>query len=459
VVDLVIWGNEHECIPSLQESLVGTYRILQPGSSVACSLSKTESNYCPKQMMYFEIKERKFRMKSLPFIQIRQFIYDEISLKDYKDLSNASSNPKVDEMIKEVLRQKVISMITEARSGLSPLLTEEEEQVLANSEIGIPKFKIQDREKVLIRLRVDYEGFNAINHQRFGSQFIGQVANPGEILLLVKKRKEIIRTPGDSTRITTAQGELRQLLAEGADEEDAINRIRIEDLVNETLSNSKYSLSLLAESEMAQALDDYIIKKLPNAIQDLVIDSLERVQHLLAKDTAISDKHSIVKATETVKSSQISQEELQKAKTTKRNEAASSSSSSSSSAVVPAATAGRGKASSTSSAAAKKGGKKAPAASVFIDLDEDLDDEISIPEKPKAKPRGRAAVASSKKKAVNEDDFDDDEMDIDHPPSPPKSASGRRPARAAAKVHFWFSLLFSLFFTFRLSYTGKEDLC
>jgi hypothetical protein len=327
-------------------------------------------------------------------------------------------------------------MITEARSALSPLPTEEEDQALASSEIGIPKFKIIDREKVLIRLRVDYEGFNAINHQRFGSQFIGQVANPGEILLLVKKRKEVIRGPGDPMKVTTAQGELRQLLAEGADEEDAINRIRIEDLVNETLSNSKYSLSLLAESEMAQALDDYIIKKLPNAIQDLVIDSLERVQHLLAKDTAIADKHSIVKATETVKSSQISQEELQKAKTTKRNEAAAASaasSSSSSSSAVPAS--GRGKA---TSAAAKKGGKKT-ASSAFIDLDEDLDDEISIPEKPKAKPRGRATA--TKKTAKQDDDFDDDEMDIDRPPSPPKVTSGRRPARVAATkvIVFYFS--------------------
>ena len=30
--DLVIWGNEHECQPRLTESLVGTYRIYQPGA-------------------------------------------------------------------------------------------------------------------------------------------------------------------------------------------------------------------------------------------------------------------------------------------------------------------------------------------------------------------------------------------------------------------------------------------
>ena len=35
-VDVVIWGNEHECQPRLAESLVGTYRIYQPGTYI-CS--------------------------------------------------------------------------------------------------------------------------------------------------------------------------------------------------------------------------------------------------------------------------------------------------------------------------------------------------------------------------------------------------------------------------------------
>ena len=38
-VDLVVWGHEHECLIDPSESLVGTFRIIQPGSSVAMSLS------------------------------------------------------------------------------------------------------------------------------------------------------------------------------------------------------------------------------------------------------------------------------------------------------------------------------------------------------------------------------------------------------------------------------------
>ena len=34
-LDVVIWGNEHECQPRLSESLVGTYRIYQPGTDLS----------------------------------------------------------------------------------------------------------------------------------------------------------------------------------------------------------------------------------------------------------------------------------------------------------------------------------------------------------------------------------------------------------------------------------------
>ena len=42
-MDLVIWGHEHECLIDPMESLVGTFRIIQPGSSVATSLTEGEA--------------------------------------------------------------------------------------------------------------------------------------------------------------------------------------------------------------------------------------------------------------------------------------------------------------------------------------------------------------------------------------------------------------------------------
>lgn len=241
-LDLVIWGNEHECQPNLAESLVGTYRILQPGSSVACSLSSTESASCPKHMALFEVRERKFRMKPIRYQQIRQFHYDEVSLKSIPGLD--PNLPKIEDKIKEALTRKVREMIQQARADF----VEATFQPICEGDSG-PKYTILEPQKVLIRLKVDYEGFSAINHQRFGSQFNGDVANPSEVLLLTKKRKEILR-PGGDRGAHTAQGELQMLIAEGA--EDEIHKIKIEDLVNETLAASKHSLTLLAETELAK---------------------------------------------------------------------------------------------------------------------------------------------------------------------------------------------------------------
>ena len=43
-LDVVVWGNEHECQPRLSESLVGTYRIYQPGTYY--SRNPESSYYC-----------------------------------------------------------------------------------------------------------------------------------------------------------------------------------------------------------------------------------------------------------------------------------------------------------------------------------------------------------------------------------------------------------------------------
>lgn len=107
---------------------------------------------------------------------------------------------------------------------------------------------------MLIRLRVDHEGFPALNQQRFGAHFVGEVANPGDVLLCAKKRKEgnFRATEGKLSGRTHAgaQEDFKKILAEGAEEE--LNKIKIEDLVNETLATSNHTLALLAETEMAQ---------------------------------------------------------------------------------------------------------------------------------------------------------------------------------------------------------------
>lgn len=42
---------------------------------------------------------------------------------------------------------------------------------------------------MLVRLKVDHTGYPTLNNHRFGARFVGQVANPTDILLFHKKKK------------------------------------------------------------------------------------------------------------------------------------------------------------------------------------------------------------------------------------------------------------------------------
>lgn len=195
-------------------------------------------------MAFFEIKEKKFRMRAIPYRQVRQFLYRDISLRDFPHLD--PNHSKIEEQIKDILTTKINEMILEGRAAIEDQPAEELEGI---------KYRLRDPQKILVRLRVDHEGFPALNQQRFGTHFVGEVANPADVLLFAKKRKEgnFRATEGKlSSRTHVGQEDIKKILAEGA--EDEINKIKIEDLVNETLANSNHTLALLAETEMAQVL-------------------------------------------------------------------------------------------------------------------------------------------------------------------------------------------------------------
>lgn len=292
---------------------MGTFRVLQPGSSVATSLSSTESALCPKHLVTFEIRQKKFRFKAHPYSQVRMFLYDDVALRDLVRLD--PTHPKIEEHIKEVLARKVNEMLKEGRRSVRAAATVEEEEQEEGGGASSRRFSLIDPHKIILRLRVDHEGFPSVNQQRFGAQFIGEVANPNDILLMSKKKREVHRAAagggaeGAGGRNSGSKAEdWKAILAEGAEEE--MNKIRIEDLVNETLTNNKNQLSLLAEGEMAQALEDFVVKKHLNAILDLVSESLERTQAILNSDKSTGDKSAIVRAAERIKAK--TEEEVRK---------------------------------------------------------------------------------------------------------------------------------------------------
>jgi double-strand break repair protein MRE11 len=283
-MDLVVWGNEHESQPALAESLVGTYRIFQPGSSVACSLVEGESLSCPKHMGLVEVKGRFFRMQAIPFTQVRPFLFSDICLASVPGLD--PNDPKIEDQIRMVLAAKVREQILEARRHSDAVTRGGAGQM----------YRVVQPEKVLVRLRVDHTGFPTINQQRFGAQFVEEVANPSSILLFAKKKKDAAPRRLESGEVGSALNTIR------SDDDEAINQIRIEDLVKELLENSHRQLNVLAESEMAQAIDNFVFKKHLSAINDAVEETLERTQEELFNDISAVGKEKIAEHAARVRS-------------------------------------------------------------------------------------------------------------------------------------------------------------
>jgi hypothetical protein len=74
-------------IYSISLTSVMGYKLYYIGSSVCTSLVEGESMLHPKGMGLLEIKLKKFRLLSIPFTQIRPFIYGDFSLKDVKGMT------------------------------------------------------------------------------------------------------------------------------------------------------------------------------------------------------------------------------------------------------------------------------------------------------------------------------------------------------------------------------------
>ena len=289
-VNVVIWGNEHECQPELAETLVGTFRIYQPGSSIATSLVKTESCAFPKKFGILEIRGIKFRLKTYNFSQVRPFIYSEIKLQELSHLD--PQDPNIEDKIAKVLQHKIDSMIAQGMESARAVETGAQTLQLDN--------RVKDPRLILLRVRVEHEGFISLNQQRFGALFVGKVANPSELLLFSKSKKY-----GGGRTAGTSAGATRRLptFLQGGNTEDGddANKISLDDLVFESLSKSS-SLSILPSTEMELAINSFVVKKNANAINDAVQHALEVAQDSIWQDKgAAATKESISTAASLLK--------------------------------------------------------------------------------------------------------------------------------------------------------------
>nr|CCA22579.1 doublestrand break repair protein putative [Albugo laibachii Nc14] len=265
-MDLVIWGHEHECLIELEDSVLGEYFIMQPGSSIATSLVEGEAR--EKKIAIIEIVGSKFRQWTKPLRSVRPFRIGEIILSEERDLD--PNNPDVMQHIQVTLEDRVSELITQAQ------------------EIAISNNADHKHKEVLVRLRVEHSGFPVLHNQRFGAKFVGKVANPNDILLFFRRR---------ATTINKKDGNMRReevWASHGPIPPARLDTLTIEDLLKQQLHLPEQRLCFLPETAMAEALENYVIRRIPGAIEEAVDSCLETTQRQLVKEKGTKTRQDIM---------------------------------------------------------------------------------------------------------------------------------------------------------------------
>ncbi len=176
-MDFVVWGHEHECLIHPSESAVGTFRITQPGSSVATTLSDGEA--MRKQVGILDVRGSQFRMVPVPLRSVRPFAVGNLTLSEN---SLDPEDPRIEDQMTKLLANEVKKLIKEARQDAKDLRREIES---ANRTRGGEDDEIEQNlhhrlvhpDQVLVRLKVEHSGFGTLHNQRFGSMFVKQVVS------------------------------------------------------------------------------------------------------------------------------------------------------------------------------------------------------------------------------------------------------------------------------------------
>ncbi|RLN37193.1 hypothetical protein BBJ28_00011966 [Nothophytophthora sp. Chile5] len=275
-IDLVVWGHEHECLIDVQESVKGHFFVTQPGSSVATSLVEGEAK--PKQVAVLEIHGQSFRMTNRELQTVRPFKMGEVILSEVEELD--PDDPDVAERIREYLEGRVLELLQEAeleQNQIRQQRTIERERRQEESPFPLPLATGEEdaeKQQVLIRLRVEHTGFPVLVNQRFGGRFVGQVANPNDILLFYRRKKD--RVYALDKKATRA--EMEKALLSRAVRPTPLAAVTIEDILSKQLGVPEQKLVFLPEAQLGIALENYILKNVPSALEECVAGVLEDTQ-------------------------------------------------------------------------------------------------------------------------------------------------------------------------------------
>jgi double-strand break repair protein MRE11 len=267
-MDLIVWGHEHECLIDPTESVVGTFRITQPGSSVATSLTAGEA--IRKHVGFLDIRGSQFRMTKVPLVQVRTFLLGELSLNGQ---GLDPEEPKIDEQVSSFLETEVKVLIREAKEKRQELLIEAKTEGNDPEEQQGLQYKLEKPDQHLVRLKVEHSGFTTLNNQRFGARFVGRLANPVDILLFHRKKET-----GDRAGVKRRKASKALDTPIAPEEQD---EMKVEDLIKDNLDIADKKLEIFDETKLTLALEDFVSKEVKQAMTDATMSMLSKQQKKL----------------------------------------------------------------------------------------------------------------------------------------------------------------------------------
>ena len=210
--NLIIWGHEHESIPDIQQTSESSSYLYQPGSSIPTSLIEAEAKQKHAGLFTFKDNEFCFESVFLNYSQ-RDLLFQQIELSSILPSSTVLpsfqnilppsstnktpppivSNNKNDQNDMKPISSLPPSLRPPPSSNLPPAILppirEEEKQDWVENYLercidGIleeySRREVRNLKKLpLVRLKVEYSGFDIIRIQRLETKFKGKVANEG----------------------------------------------------------------------------------------------------------------------------------------------------------------------------------------------------------------------------------------------------------------------------------------
>ena len=268
-LDFVIWGHEHDCDiePHLNPEM--NFHVMQPGSSIATSLSPGEA--IPKQVTILSITGREFKSEPIRLKSVRPFIYRDIVLSEDKKAVKIGNKDNHRTLLTQHLMDIVEKMIAEGEAQWKEMNPVTEDKSVDFEELSEDDRNNRQKKRApLIRLRVEItmpsglEKFEVDNPQRFSHRFHERVANTTDVVQFYSKK----RAAQTTRQIQDAEIENKIMAKLKADEEE----IKVEALVKEFLEAQ--SLTILPQNLFGESVTQYVDKDDKYAMETFVTESL-----------------------------------------------------------------------------------------------------------------------------------------------------------------------------------------